>query len=422
MNIKNLLLLTLFMLCSCQPEQTKWPENKSIKKSTPGQVIFEALSNNIAQQGECGPQRDTILRNKKHLFIKKLDALLNSLSDGNQTEKSRSLAAFIKSNESTEKIKEAADFIERNSAHIAKLDLKNLKEILSADDRALERLLLYIIHSKDLESLLAELADPAKSDLSMMQLISKFQTIADQMPAQVDFHKIAQKAVKLIDDSSEHKKLALKVVGLLGKFADPARKKAALELKNIMTKVYPEITVEDMVTWIGMLKTVPSSLGWGPTTTRIATKIGGIFANLPGFLPDFIDRITADDKIYYSVMGNTKILYDAGIFDDILDLAPEADKMKQVVKKEYLDDLKSILIFARKLFVLDESILEAPAVIIAKILLEVLATNKESECRRPNKQGDLSTTIENWAKSLVAFMRDSKKGLPHILSLIRYNL
>jgi hypothetical protein len=428
MNIKNFLLITLFILPGCLPEQPIKPKNNNIERSTVGQVVFEALTNNVVE--ECGPQRRGILQSKKHLFISKFDDLFKTFSNDLQQEKIGLFADFMQNKENSKKILKAADFIEKKRSKIAKLNLKDIKELLSSDNRELERLILYLVHSQDLENLLAELADPTKADPSMLDLATKFQTLADKMPAQIDLVRIAQKVVSLIDDSSDYKKLGLKIIDLLAKFSDPARIKAAQDLKNIMTKVdpnlitkaYPDITEENIKKLIAWLKRVPSALDWPAGAIKLAVKTGAAFNILPGFLPDFIDQISADNSVYKSLMSNTKLLYEAGILDELVELLPEAKTIKKDIKKEYYDDLKKLLIMARKILPMGEHILEAPATVVAQVLLQVLATNEQSQCRITNEKSDLSSTLENWAKSLVTFMKDSEKGLLHVLSLIRVNL
>jgi len=574
-DIKKLILASLIILCGCQPEQTTWPESKLAKRSTPGQVVFEVLSNNLTRQGECGPERGSLLEKKKDVFISKFDALLNALSDGNKEENFQLLADYIKKNESTKKILKASDYIKQKSTDIAKIQLKNLKEILSADNRAVERLILQIIHSKDLDKLLADLADRAGPQLEIGPLVSHIETIINNNFVHMSVHDFLKKLLELFVDSSELHKIGEKIINLTEKLSDPAAKKALLELKNILSKVYPDLSFEHIDTWMEQVKKLPTPGDFGvwvakyllsspnllsPAAVKFAVNIAATTTNsIPAFLPDLLDRITADENNFKILWQNLYILYKAGIIDDITDLISELKKFKQLTqpdidiitdlisdpkinliselkkfkqltqleidiiaglmsdqtinliselkkfkqltqpnidiiaglrsdhtinliselkkfkqltqpeidiiaglisdhtinliyelkkfkqltqpeidiiaglmsdpkepemlpKTEYFKRLKHIISYAKKLLPADQPIVEAPAVAVAQVILQILATTKHNECRLPTENTSISSTIKSWVESLVAFMRDSEKGLLHILSIIRYNL
>src|SRR5437762_8413818 len=120
MNIKNILLIApLITLLNCQPEQSKWPKTRVIQRSTAGHVVFEALDNNMSMLGECGSERKIILHNKKDIFIREFNLLLNILTEGDQEEKIRFLSSYIKSQESADKILKTASLIEKYSPNIS---------------------------------------------------------------------------------------------------------------------------------------------------------------------------------------------------------------------------------------------------------------------------------------------------------------
>ena len=457
MDIKDFLIISLFILCGCQPEQTKWPESRAVQRSTPGQVVFEALANNVARQGACGPERTSLLQKKKRVFISKFDALLNTFSGGDQEENIRLLTAYLKNNESKDKILKTASLIEKYATNITYF-IKNFKEVLSADDRAVERVILNLIHSKDFDKLLADLAERAGPKLEIVPLVSQIETLIDKNFVHMSIHDFAQKILKLFEDSSELHKIGKKVLALTQKLSDPAVKDALLELKNILSKVFPDLSFDNIETWREQVKTLPKPGDFGDWVAKYLlsspnlspTVVKGIVhfaayttSYVPAFLPDLVDRLTADENNFKILRRNIHILYKAGVIDDILDLIAEFKKFKQLTQTdidvildlisdpdktkllpetEYFIKLKYVISQAKKLFPADQSILEAPAVVVAQVILQVLATNNQNECRPPTEKTDLSLTIRGWVNSLVAFMKDSERGLIYILSIIRYNL
>jgi hypothetical protein len=407
-------------LLGCQPEQMRWSEDIRPERATAGDSVYEALSKNALSANLCTAQRARFLESNKDLFIKNLNTLVSQLNSQKSSEENiLALAKFIQADASTEIIYKLADVIEASTNNLTQLDLVRLGDLLKLNNYALEKIFLALIHDKKFEELIKEIE---KNKLSALQISIKIEPILKRAFAGIDISNLLLKIVKTLDNSSETKKLGKKLLTLVQKF-DPEALQAALELQRIMYSIYPDMSLKDMIMWTGILDQNPRGLTLSSWETWLLVGFNNIFKikEVPEFLPLFISRITKDTAIYDSLMSNTKILYDRGILNDIVELAREAEKFQKKLKlnQENLLNSSQILTLAQKLFVANKSILKAPVVIIAKVLLQVLGTNEESESQVNIKAPDIANHIESWSKTLVEFMRDSHRGLIHILSLIK---
>lgn len=417
MYIKYLLFIfiSLFIMFGCQPEQTRWPESESDRKASPGDFAYELLAKKLANSTGCKEESTLFLKNNKTKFITNINNLINMLAEGSEEEKMHILVDFLKEQEKSQTLVKIADQVESLSQLISPGRLALIAALFSQTPE-LSQILVRALHNRNLEYLLTNL-----STMSTSSLIAHVKPLSEEIFAGINTGELAQKISLILKNSPENTRIAQQILSLIKKFSQtPALKTAVVKLQEILVKiypqiaaVYPEISTRDIAQSIELLNKHPEALDASRKFIRYSKYLLPIYQvfnhnEIPEALSNFADIIIADENIYNLVMSNTRILYNAGVIDDIREIARFVEQQKKSTLKNP-EQAMFFINLARKLFPINKPLLKAPVVIIAQVLLQVLTANEQEQCQAALKDPNFASRIEQWSKSLVRFMRNKQK-------------
>lgn len=447
MKIKLLLASSIFALCACQPEQTRWRNNPSLARSSAGEMVFQALSKSVEHHDKCLAEREVILSVNEEKFIHQFNNLSEQFVPKSPDKHGINFIGTL-TNLQEKDILDFANLIEKISEKIINMDCIFIDKIFSLNDRALEVFFLGLVHDEDfeksLESLLIALKSPNTTVSELALLITP---ILQRNMSNIDMWDLLQKIVEALDDKNANKKIAHKLLKLINKFnLNPEITAAALALDTIISEHQPSSSLAEKIAWLkefnqdlpDVLK-LPDALKRSPRLARFGMWVNKKFhiKDLPPSLNDFLEKIINNEEAYNLLITNTNILVNSGILQDIIELSdmvsaayPKADfqwvrsKLVEISGLDHLDPqvLNRFIKLLKSFFPPKQPLAQAPIVFVGNIVFQLLAANNHNQCVLNTSSADYAEYLKKWCEEVVSFMRDSKNGLIPLLQTLKSNL